>query len=113
MDKTIGEILVEAVEPIVPIFLNQAEEDVFPYSVYEISESEQRDKQGPYLRMANVTVYVTAGSNSEMKRLSGMVQEAIKRLQTRWVTIRMQNTKDANDGSQWINKTDYNIAKLI
>lgn len=106
--------VVGAVKVHVPCFLDVAQAEGMPYSVYEIEEVPSRDKRGIYKWVASVTVYIIHNDFEALEVLLENVIDSIDGLKSKTLIPIMNSKKHGTeDGSEWAYKIDYTITQFI
>lgn len=110
MTESIDQKLVSTIGTIVPVFLDEAEADKYPFATYEMTVTPQYDKDGIYKYVADVKLYVVSNVFSEVDSISDSVISAIKQGMNDGQYVAKETPRMSNcyEGI-WAKEIDYTI----
>lgn len=109
MTESIGIKLTELCKDILPFYLSEAQQDVYPFAAYEQTVQEFRTKDGVYKITADVYIRVYSENADEAMQKADLIREVLDTSDDPQYVIRFQSSNTTCVDNVWDVELQYYV----
>ena len=110
MTESIGSKIVSTIGEIIPVYLDEAEHEDYPFATYDMTVTPRYNKDGIYRYVAEVKLYIVSNLFSDVDSKATSVITAIKNGMNdgQYVAVETPRMSNCYEGI-WAKEIDYTI----